>query len=120
MIRVSTGVERVDSELSKCKCYEYHERSHQLRISLPKDWSEDFASETLLVILSHGSETTIYKIPVIVIFEKVSISTIQGPEIQTYAPVELVEQSIWSDTPDFTELIEEIDMNESPKVDIDQ
>ena len=61
----------------------------------------------------------IYRIPVIVIFEKVSINTIQGPEIQTYAPVELVEQSIWSDTPEFIELIEEVDLTDkTPEVDI--
>lgn len=118
-VEVSLGVDRQGSQLANCDCYEYRGGSHRLSLKLPSDWPEDAASETLLVFLSHGTESSIYHVPVTVVFSRARISRTQGPSVRASKATREILSSVWADSPDFTELEGEIDLSGSARREVD-
>ena len=51
-------------------------------MEVPEDWPEDVTSETLLVYISHGTDSKIYQIQISIVFDDTKIQRNQGSGIK--------------------------------------
>ena len=71
------------------------------------------------MFLSHGTESSIYHVPVTIALTDGRISATQGAGLVPSSATRQVLTSVWADSPDYTEIENEIDLSGSALREVD-